>query len=86
MTTSAVERSSTAVEVVLGVDTHLHSHVAVALDQLGRKLGVVAIPTDTKGYEALVSWAKGFGGVRCAGIEGTGTKGPAATAPGSRVT
>lgn len=26
--------------VILGVDTHLDLHVAVALDQLGRRLGV----------------------------------------------
>jgi SRSO17 transposase len=30
--------SDTVVEVVLGVDTHLDVHVAVALDQLGRRL------------------------------------------------
>jgi hypothetical protein len=29
--------SDTVVEVVLGVDTHLDVHVAVALDQLGRE-------------------------------------------------
>jgi hypothetical protein len=27
-------------EVILGVDTHLDLHVAVALDQLGRRLGM----------------------------------------------
>ena len=76
MTTSAEGSTSTArAEVVLGVDTHLHSHVAVALDQLGRKLGALAVPATAKGYEALVSWAEGFGDVRCAGVEGTGSFG-----------
>ena len=28
--------------MVLGVDTHLHTHAAVALDQLGRRLGELA--------------------------------------------
>jgi len=62
---------STDVEVVLGVDTHLDFHVAVALDELGRRLGELRVPTTTKGYERLVCWAEGFGVVRCAGVEGT---------------
>ena len=41
-------------EVVLGVDTHLDFHVAVALERLGRRLGKVNVPTTpqraTKGY------------------------------------
>jgi transposase len=52
---TTLERSSTAVEVVLGVDTHLDFHVAVALDQLGRRLGTLTVPTTTTGYRALVS-------------------------------
>ena len=51
-------------EVVLGVDTHLDVHVAVALDGLGRRLGELAVPTTQKGYEDLVSWAEGFGRLR----------------------
>jgi transposase len=57
--------------VVLGVDTHLDAHVAVALDGLGRRLGELAVPTTTRGYERLLRWAEGFGPVGCAGIEGT---------------
>ncbi|MDP9484442.1 MAG: transposase [Actinomycetota bacterium] len=76
MTTSAEGSTrSTAAELVLGVDTHLHSPVAVALDRLGRKLGALAVPATKKGYEALVCWAEGFGDVRCAGIEETGSFG-----------
>jgi hypothetical protein len=33
-----------ATEVILGVDTHLDVHVAVALDGLGRRLGELAMP------------------------------------------
>ncbi len=62
-------------EVVLGVDTHLDVHVTVALDSLGRRLGELAIPTTERGYERLVSWAEGFGPVRCAGVEGTSSYG-----------
>jgi transposase len=66
---------SADVEVVLGVDTHLDFHVAVALDNLGRRLGELTVPTTTKGYKRLVSWAEDFGPVRCAGVEGTSSYG-----------
>jgi len=62
-------------EVVLGVDTHLEVNVAVALDQLGRRLGELKVPTTTRGYERLLRWAKDFGPVRCARIEGAGIEG-----------
>jgi hypothetical protein len=64
-----------AEEVVLGVDTHLDVHVAVALDGLGRHLGELAVPTTEKGYESLICWAAGFGRVRGAGVEGTSSYG-----------
>jgi transposase len=62
-------------EVVLGVDTHLDVHVAVALDGLVRRLGELAVPTTKKGYESLISWVEGFGQVQCAGVEGTSSYG-----------
>jgi transposase len=73
--TSAREASATVAGVVLGVDTHLDLHVVVALDQLGRPLGELTVPTNAKGYESLVCWAESFGPVRCAGVEGTGSYG-----------
>jgi transposase len=66
---------TTEVEVVMGVDTHLDFHVAVAVDHLGRGLGELSVPTTAKGYERLLCWAKGFGPVRCAGVEGTSSYG-----------
>jgi len=70
------ERSDTTeVEVILGVDTHLDFHVAVAVDYLDRRLGESSVPTTAKGYEGLLCWAEGFGPVRCAGIEGTSSYG-----------
>jgi transposase len=75
MSTTDEERPDAALEVVLGVDTHLDAHVAVALDHLGRRLGVATLPTTEKGYEQLVSWAQGLGPVRCAGVEGTSSYG-----------
>ena len=68
------ERPETEVEVVLlVVDTHLDFHVAV--DHLGRRLGEASVPTTAKGYEKLLCWAKDFGPVRCAGVEGTSSYG-----------
>jgi len=73
--TTGEERPGAVLEVVLGVDTHLDVHVAVALDHLGRRLGVLTLPTSTKGYEELLSWAEGLGLLRCAGVEGTSSYG-----------
>ena len=76
MKTIGAERpETTEVAVILGVDTHLHFHVAVAVDHLGRRLGELSMPTTVKGYERLLRWAEGFGPVRCAGVEGTSSYG-----------
>ena len=75
MRTTDEGRSGAALKVVLGVDTHLDAHVAVALDELGRRLGVATLPTTEKGYEELLWWAEEFGPVRCAGVEGTSSYG-----------
>ncbi len=61
--------------VVLGVDTHLDAHVAVALDRLGRRLDAVSVPADARGYRSLVEWAKELGPMVCAGFEGTSSYG-----------
>jgi transposase len=73
---------STEIEVILGVDTHLDFHAAVAVDHLGRRLGESSVPTTVKGYERLLRWAEDFGPVRCAGVEGTSSYG-ALCSPGT---
>ena len=73
--TLGTQRPDTKVEVILGVDTHLDFHTAVAVDHLGRRLGELSVPTTANGYERLLCWAEGFGPVRCAGIEGTSSYG-----------
>jgi transposase len=73
--TLGTQRPDTKVEVILGVDTHLDVHVAVAVDHLGRRLGELSVPTTANGYERLLCWAESFGPVRCAGIEGTSSYG-----------
>jgi transposase len=75
VTMIGAERADTEVAVILGVDTHLDFHVAVALDHLGRRLGEFSVPTTAKGYERLLWWVEGFGPVRCAGVEGTSSYG-----------
>jgi transposase len=77
--TAASDDAVTVVKVVLGVDTHLDLHVAVALDQLGRRLGEMSVPTTKKGYDKLVRWAESLGSVLCAGVEGTSSYGAGLT-------
>jgi transposase len=79
VTTSGTRRSGDVAEVVLGVDTHLDFHVGVVLDPLGRRLGEIKVPTTAKGYGKLLRWAEGFGPIRCAGVEGTGSYGAGLT-------
>ena len=65
MTIIASESPAAASEVILGIDTHLEVHVAVALDGLGRRLGELNAPTTARGYQKLLCWAEGFGPVCC---------------------
>lgn len=62
-------------EVILGIDTHLDTHVAAVITQNGKLLGTFAAATTTKGYVSLLTWARSFGAVNRASIEGTGTYG-----------
>lgn len=65
--------------VVIGVDTHKHVHVAVALDELGAQVAETAMPADRLGYERMIEWASGQGKVISFGIEGTGSYGAGLT-------
>jgi hypothetical protein len=56
--------------VTLGIDTHKHTHVAVALDQLGRRLDELEIPATTAGFAELYAWASELGTIDTVGIEG----------------
>jgi transposase len=69
----------TEVFVTLGVDTHKHAHVAVALDQLGRRLDQLELPTTTAGFAELYTWASAFGTIDTVGVEGTGAYGAGLT-------
>ena len=66
-------------EVILGVDTHLDLHVGAVISSTGKLLGTLSASTDHKGYLQLLTWAKSFGYLRRAGVEGTGTYGAGLT-------
>jgi transposase len=66
-------------KVIVGVDTHKHIHVAVAIDQHGARLGDLAVSADTGGYTQLEQWARALGRIDRFGIEGTGSYGAGLT-------
>ena len=56
--------------IVIGIDPHMKSHVAVALDAgSGRRLAETEVSSDAAGCEALLSWARGLGEERLIAIE-----------------
>src|SRR6266540_5137741 len=60
--------------VAIGIDTHKHTHVAVALDRLGGQLDVFEGPATSAGYLALYQWAHELGEPAFA-LEGAGSYG-----------
>ena len=61
--------------IIIGVDTHKHAHVAVALNELGVSLGACRAAATTDGYRALLTWAHALGPLRAFAVEGTGSYG-----------
>ena len=66
-------------KVIVGVDTHKHVHVAVAIDDQGARLGDLTVAADTGGYAQLEAWSKALGRISRFGIEGTGSYGAGLT-------
>lgn len=62
-------------KVTVGVDTHKHIHVAVALSGHGKRLGDLTVAADPGGYQQLLEWARSFGDPWCFGVEGCGSYG-----------
>ena len=75
MTAVVVREVICAVQVVIGVDTHLDEHVAVAIDQQGVRLAQRHAPLTSHGYRQLERWSRKLGEVRVLGVEGTGSYG-----------
>lgn len=64
------------VDVVIGVDTHVETHSAAALDaHTGGVLGEVTVDATTVGYTQLVEFADAHAQLRAWAIEGTGGHG-----------
>jgi len=61
--------------VIVGVDTHKSTHVAVAIDIHGARLATLSIPANPKGYLELEAWSQSQGDVAAFGIKGTGSYG-----------
>ena len=62
-------------DIIVGVDTHKHTHAAVAVTGLGTRVGELTIRVGLGGYRELEAWAPSLGAVRAFGIEGTGSYG-----------
>ena len=69
-------------KVIVGVDTHKHVHVAVAIDTRGIRLGDHSFVADSSGYQALLMWAHTHGRIETFGIEGPGSYGAGLAGPG----
>lgn len=61
--------------VIGGVDTHKDIHVAVVIDDLGRRLDTASFATTTAGYRDCYRWLGGYGEILAVGVEGTGSWG-----------
>ncbi len=67
---------SEIVDVVIGVDTHVHTHSAAALDaRTGGVLGELTVGATPEGYEQLVTFADEHSALGAWAIEGTGGHG-----------
>ena len=63
-------------EVVIGVDTHVQTHSAAAVDaRTGGVLGELTVPATPDGYQVLVDFADEHSGLRAWAVEGTGGHG-----------
>ncbi|MGH9211891.1 MAG: IS110 family transposase [Acidimicrobiales bacterium] len=62
-------------QIVGGVDTHKHVHVAAVLSHIGRVLDLESFPATRAGYRQLLRWLHGHGEVVAVGVQGCGSWG-----------
>lgn len=68
------------VDVVVGVDTHKHTHTAAVVSAAtGGVLDEATVGTEPDGFEALVAMAQHHGGLRAWAVEGSGSYGAGLT-------
>ena len=71
---------SEIVDVVIGVDTHVMTHSAAAIDaRTGGVLAEITVEATPEGYEELVEFANEHSGLRAWAIEGTSSHGAGLT-------
>lgn len=46
--------------VMIGTDSHKRTHTVVAVDDVGRRLGVKTVRTNSEGHLELVRWSAQF--------------------------
>jgi uncharacterized protein (DUF1501 family) len=64
--------TSSSPDVVVGIDTHKHTHMAVALGANGGWLGSLQLDAKRSGCRELIRWAAAFGSSPVFAVEGTG--------------
>jgi transposase len=62
-------------DFIVGIDTHKHTHTAVALTGAGARVGELTIRVGLGGYRELAAWARSLGAVRAFGVAGSGSYG-----------
>jgi transposase len=68
------------VDVVVGVDTHKHTHTAAVVSaSTGGVLDEATVGTEPDAFEALVAMAGRHGGLRVRAVEGSGSYGAGLT-------
>ena len=67
------------IDVVIGVDTHKHTHTAAAVTPTGAVLESLTVAADRSGYQKLAAFGARHGDRRLWAIEGTGTYGAGLT-------
>ncbi|WP_207619739.1 transposase [Nocardioides sp. IC4_145] len=68
------------VDVVIGVDTHVHTHAAAVIDaRTGGVLAEVSVEATAAGYAQLLEFADAHAALRAWAIEGTGSHGAGLT-------
>ena len=67
------------VDVVIGIDTHKHTHTAAFVDRLGGIQDTLEIEANASGYRRLLRAASEHEGVRVWAVEGTGSYGAGLT-------
>jgi transposase len=63
---------------VVGIDTHKATLAACAIDDVGGVLDERTFPNEPAGFEALLGWLRGLGGLARIGLEGSAGYGSAA--------